>query len=509
MNFFKTYFTDTQVLFLMISFSSLLIGSIFHVLKKNILSLLFLMVSAITCFSFAAMLDPFLNTWDERFHALVAKNMMNDMLKPMLYANPILDVGWTNWNNDSIWLHKQPLFLWQIAICFKLFGVSEFTLRLPDIILGTLMVYTNYRCGKILGNRDVGFISGSFTIFSLYFVELISGRQMTDHNDFIFLCYVSFSLWAFIEYKNSGKSHWIFIIGAFAACAVLNKWLVGLFVYLVWGINSLSLKKYSINKNLDFLKSLGVTLFLVLPWQLFIFNKYPEVAEREFAYNSKHLSEVVEGHGGSIWYHIEQFMPIYGVISTFILLPGLYFLYKASHQKKVLLSMFFGVAFVYVFFSLVATKMPSFTILVATVFILGLAKFTAVLLNRLGKAKLFLFPIAIVLFCIISLDVEALQFRHTLWKKHNTYSSFLIKNKTYFSELNLPKNAVLFNTNNYYVDAMFYTGLTAYWFLPTADQCEYLKEKNKTIVILYSDQNNLPEHIYNDKEIIKVNAKIN
>lgn len=509
MNFFKTYFTDSQVLLLIISFISLLIASTFHVLKKNNLSILFLMASAIACFSFAALLDPFLNTWDERFHALVAKNMMTDMFKPMLYANHILEVGWANWSNDSVWLHKQPLFLWQIAICFKLFGVSEFTLRLPDIILGTFMVYTNFRCGKILGNRDVGFLSGAFTIFSLYFVELISGRQMSDHNDFIFLCYVSFSLWSLLEYYHTKKKYWIYLIGFFAGCAVLNKWLIGLLVYLVWATYKVLLKKYRLKQNIDFFKGLLVTCLIFVPWQIFIFVKYPSLAAREYAHNSRHLAEVVEGHGGTIWYHLEQFSIIYGLVASFFVLPGMYFLYKRTAHKKLLTALFVSVAFVYLFFSIVPTKMPSFTLPLASTIIISLAMITFVVLDKPPKLKALIFVFGVIVISLIKLDVEMLQARHTLWKNNNNYSRQLINNKKYFSELQLPKNAVLFNVKDFYIDAMFYTELTAYWFLPTLNQCEYLKEKNKTIVILNADQDKLPDHILKDNAIIKVNGKNN
>src|SRR5687768_6910766 len=67
---------------------------------------------------FMAQLDPFLNLWDERYHALVAKNMMLEPFKPMLYANPVLPYSFDSWTNNHIWLHKQPLFLWQIALFY-------------------------------------------------------------------------------------------------------------------------------------------------------------------------------------------------------------------------------------------------------------------------------------------------------------------------------------------------------------------------------------------------------
>ena len=35
-------------------------------------------------------MDPYLHEWDERYHALVAKNLMPHPLKPTLYDNPVL-----------------------------------------------------------------------------------------------------------------------------------------------------------------------------------------------------------------------------------------------------------------------------------------------------------------------------------------------------------------------------------------------------------------------------------
>ncbi|MBP7399885.1 MAG: hypothetical protein KA954_09890, partial [Chitinophagales bacterium] len=65
---------------------------------------------------------PYLHDWDERFHALVAKNMMTHPFTPMLRANPVLPYDETSWTDGHIWLHKQPLFLWQMALSMKIFG---------------------------------------------------------------------------------------------------------------------------------------------------------------------------------------------------------------------------------------------------------------------------------------------------------------------------------------------------------------------------------------------------
>lgn len=94
---------------------------------------------------FASYAEPFLHPWDERFHALVSMNMINDPLRPMLHANPLLPYSSTEWCCTHVWLHKLPLFLWQMALSMKLFAVSEIALRLPSVLQGSLMILLIYR----------------------------------------------------------------------------------------------------------------------------------------------------------------------------------------------------------------------------------------------------------------------------------------------------------------------------------------------------------------------------
>lgn len=54
---------------------------------------------------------------------------------------------------------REGLFMNLIAICFKLFGVSVLTLKLPSIIFGTLTILGTYLLAKEIFSRRVGLIS--------------------------------------------------------------------------------------------------------------------------------------------------------------------------------------------------------------------------------------------------------------------------------------------------------------------------------------------------------------
>lgn len=176
-------------------------------------------------------LDPFLNKWDERFHALVAKNMMEHPFMPMLRKDAILPFNYGDWSGNHIWLHKQPFFLWQMAMSLKVFGINEFAVRFPGALMGAIQILFIYRIGKLVLNNQTGYLSALLFAGSYFQLQQTSGLIGMDQNDIAFGFYTIASIWALIEFNYSHKKYWILLIGLFSGIAILNKWLTGLLVY--------------------------------------------------------------------------------------------------------------------------------------------------------------------------------------------------------------------------------------------------------------------------------------
>ncbi len=515
MTIFHSYFNSTQLSLLIFGGLFFLLSIVLHLKNKERLVLLCLSLTAISIFSFAALLDPFLNSWDERFHALVAKNLMNHPLMPTLYNDPVVIMDYDRWDRSYIWLHKQPLFLWQMALSFKLFGISEFVMRLPNVVLGVVLVLITYRSGKLLVNKQVGYVASLFLMTTIYLLELIAGRQEVDHNDFSFLVYISLSIWCFIEYYYSKHKKWIYLIGLFSGMAILCKWLVGLLIYFGWGFLRLSQKKFKFSENKDILIALSITILIALPWQILTFLWYPSEAKEAFTFNSIHFSVPIEGHGGNIWYHFDQLNVIYGKVASYFILPAFFVLYKRGVDKKLITTLLSLVFIVYLFFSLAATKMPSFTIVVSMLIFIAFAALFDSMFNHIVhyfkrfKLKSFLFTASIIILVLLKFDVEMLQEKHTLWKKENQYTRMLTYNKVVFKSLNLSANSVLFNVKGrHYVEAMFYTGLPAYNFVPSKVQYLDLKKKGRQIVVFNSKQIEIPDYLKNDRTVLFIQKEI-
>ena len=66
-----------------------------------------------------------LHPWDERFHVLVAKNLLDHPLTPTLYRVPALDYDARDWTANHVWLHKPPGALWLMAGSMGIFGVHR------------------------------------------------------------------------------------------------------------------------------------------------------------------------------------------------------------------------------------------------------------------------------------------------------------------------------------------------------------------------------------------------
>jgi 4-amino-4-deoxy-L-arabinose transferase-like glycosyltransferase len=514
MPLFKTYFDFTQVTLLVFGASCFFISLIFFVNDKEKLSILFLILTALFINSFAALLDPYLNLWDERFHALVAKNHMNHPLMPTLFDNPVVNISYYTWTNSHIWLNKPPLFLWQIVLSYKLFGVSEFSLRIPDVILGTILVIIAYRSGKLLANKRVAYLAALLIISSNFLIELISGRKELDHNDFSFLVYISLSIWSFIEYIYTKRKIWIILIGIFSGMAILCKWLVGLLIYFGWFIYKVQEKKLKLLAFKNLSCSLFITLLIAIPWQILMFIKYPIEAKITYQLYFNHVTDALDGHNGTHWYYLEMFNNSYGNLALYFVIPSFIILYRKMTNKKLFFSLLSMVIIVYLFFSFSTTKMEAFTIVVAMIIFIAFASLIDFIFEKILSFKISkilaqsIFFIAISVFIMYRFNIELLQAEHTSWKKENNLYRMQINNKRIFTSLKFPSNTALFNIKRHYIEAMFYTGLPSYDFIPTKEQYYELLQKKEVLAIFKPDDGALPDYLINDPSVIIINEKL-
>ena len=483
-----------------------------------------LMLSAFLLRLVMISLDPYLHDWDEKFHALVAKNMVDNPFKPMLIVDNVWGKDEVHWCCSHIWLHKQPLFLWQMALSLKIFGFNEIALRLPSALLGTIGVYFVREIANFwTKNKEIAFLAALLMCFSHFHLELTAGRESTDHNDIAFIFYVTASFWAFIRYIKSNYSlSWAVLIGIFIGCAVLVKWLTGLLVFGAWGLYILFEKELRFDKQqyLKLAAGIGTAISVFLPWQLYISYAFPVQSAREYALNTEHIFEVVESHHGDAFYHLYQQSIFYGYLS-YLIIPGILFLLFDKRISKSMTLAFLAVIFViFGFFSLVvATKMPAFTLPVSSLLCIIIAVAIINVFDRLKKyaSKNTLLPILIVCCCVAVLQVfqpQKTAERRSITRKSRNID---IHNTLIYKSLNqdILDNRVLINTKcDDDLDIMFFKNVNANCYYPDERALDSLKLVGRKFIMFESfPHHKLPEYLEKDSSIvvldydIKVNKK--
>jgi len=489
---------------------------LFHHGRKGA-ALAVVVASAFAIGLFMAMLDPFLWMWDEMYHALVAKHILLDPLRPTLYHTPVLPYDYRNWTFNHVWLHKQPLFLWQMALSIKLFGTNELAVRLPSVVMHALVPLMVYRIGSLTVSRAAGFYAAMLFAFANYPLELLTGLHATDHNDIAFLFYTCASLWAWAEHHRSGTWKWALAVGLFAGCAILNKWLAGLLVFGIWGLASMvtaeDIRDFFL--RMRFIAGAFVLcVAVVLPWQLHIHSAFPAEAGHELEMVHRHFSEVVEGHAGDLSYHFDKGLKkIYGSgdLMALMLALGLVLFALRTWDKGHRWGMIAGVAVVYGFYSLAATKMTAFTLIASPVLFIGLGTLSESILNvAKGRMPRALWPwaasAAVGIACVSFLDPAGIS-RHHGDRLHHEFNGFHNKRISgkrlgLFLRDTLQERHVIFNTGMDHgseMQVMFYSDHIAYGRPPSVEELEMVRERFPDLPIaVIQFHHPLPDHVLND-----------
>src|SRR5262245_61813028 len=151
-------------------------------------------------------------------------------LRPTLYEAPLLPYDYREWASNHVWLHKPPLSLWLMALSMAAFGVSEWTVRLPSVLLSTAALYATYLLGRKWKGHDVGLIAAFLQSVNALLVLLAAGWWPTDHVDTAVISLVGLAVAAVAA---SGSARAFALLGVGSGLAVLSKSLPGLLPLLV------------------------------------------------------------------------------------------------------------------------------------------------------------------------------------------------------------------------------------------------------------------------------------
>ncbi|MCD4682841.1 MAG: glycosyltransferase family 39 protein [Bacteroidales bacterium] len=469
--------------------------------RKIVISLLLIMTCGLLLRLFTAA-DLYLHTWDERYHALVAKNLIEHPLQPTLYDNPILPYDYKSWTGNHIWIHKQPIPLWTMAISMSLLGINEIALRLPSIILTILGIWITFYIAKYLFNSRVGIIAAFLYSIHGLIIEITAGRVATDHIDVFFLFFIQLSVLFAINFVRRKKMIFNVLCGISIGLAILSKWLPALIVIPIWLLLVLDSKKFTFKEISINLFFLCFVIFIVsLPWQIYIFSAFPVEAQWESSFNLKHITEILDEQGGPFYYHFDKVRLLFGEL---IYIPLIWFIWKTSknwkNYRRLIISFWFIIPFI--FFSFVKTKMQGYTLFTAPAIFIITGLFWHYLYQYRNRFR-FKWMIFIILFLLLALPVRYSIERIKPFINRDRNPQWVKELRKLNENLDINKQIVIFNVGRP-IETMFYVNCIAYSNIPDIETIKRISDSGYTILINDDESINYEINQVRNVEIIQL-----
>ncbi|HYD22103.1 MAG TPA: hypothetical protein VEB40_11555, partial [Flavipsychrobacter sp.] len=234
------------------------------------------------------------------------------------------------------------------------------------------------------------------------------------------------------------------------------------------------------------LLSLLVCTAVFLPWQIYVFNAFPEEALYEYNFNAKHIFEAVEGHGGHNEFYFHLFPEYFGKVIWTLVLAGLavsFFDKTLARKNNVAVLVYTSV--VYIFFSLIVqSKMGSYFFVVGPLCYIYMTIALGQLL-RIPYARKYLYTSAVVICAYVLIDPAKIHGAHnpeSQYRKNKIHNTNVYKNlrKILPGDIDIVMNV----ENMGDVELMFYNkGINAFHFCYSEAEFEVLKKMNKKVGI--------------------------
>jgi 4-amino-4-deoxy-L-arabinose transferase-like glycosyltransferase len=279
---------------------------------------------------------------------------------------------------------KPPLVYWLMAIAFKVVGVNVWAVRFPSALAATVLTvmgfYTLYRFAVTENRRDRWLAAWLGSALMAFNLQTIAWARIGVSDMLLSGC-VGAALFAFFigygtdTFKNAGggQARWYLAFYVFSALAVLAKGPVGIVLPgLIIGAFLLYVGRFwTVLKEMKPVR--GILLFLVItvPWYVLVIQANGEAYINSFFgyHNIERFSQVVNNHSAPWWYFFAVVPLSFAPWSLYlpVAIARLRFwnlrhwrTQPRSHHLAPFALIWFAVIFG--FFTIAATKLPSYTI---------------------------------------------------------------------------------------------------------------------------------------------------
>ena len=248
--------------------------------NKVLFSLIILLSSVVILWNIST---GSLMSWDECLYGQVSREMYR--------SGNWMDLTWMG----KPWCDKPPLYMWVTVLFFKLFGITELSVRLFSSLCGIGTVGVVYLLAQKLYSRNAAITSALFLLTTWHFIWSSKIGML----DAAFTFFVTLSIYWFMV----GEEKSIFLtyaLLAFAA-AFLTKGITALIIPVIILAYMIAAKKMFLVTRRTFIVGMVVAVIAIGIWHAVALMHYG----RQFTYDYfiRHLfvrtTQVLEGHAGT------------------------------------------------------------------------------------------------------------------------------------------------------------------------------------------------------------------
>src|SRR3989338_5293650 len=268
--------------------------------------------------------------------------------------------------NELKYFEKPPLQYWATATAYTLFGEHQWTSRLWAGLTGFAGILLLWFAGLRLFGREAAGYAALLLSSSLLYV-LMAHINTLDMGVTFFITLGIFGL--LLAQHEYGSRRWMLVAWAGLALAVLSKGLMGIilpgaaqFIYCVVQ------RDFGVLKRMHWLPGLAVFFVITVPWFVLVMQANPEFFERFFIY--EHYTRfTTKTHGRyQPWYYFIPILLAGALPWTVLMFDSMFRSVMERGRGRSLPDKTFNTerflliwaVFIYVFFSVSGSKLPSY-----------------------------------------------------------------------------------------------------------------------------------------------------
>ena len=267
--------------------------------------------------------------------------------------------------NELKYFEKPPLQYWATAVAYEVFGEHQWTSRIWAALTGFAGILLAWFTGARLFGREAG-IYAALLLGSSMLYAMMSHINTLDMGVTFFISLGLFSLLlAQKEDQVAARRNWMLLAWAGLALAVLSKGLMGLvlpgaalFLYSVFN------RDITVWKRMHWFSGLLLFSLIAVPWFVLVIKANPEFFQRFFIY--EHFERFTTKVHGRFqpWYYFVPILLLGMMPWTMLMFDTLLRSWRGSVRKVKEFSperfLLVWAVFVYLFFSISDSKLPSY-----------------------------------------------------------------------------------------------------------------------------------------------------